>query len=136
MKNLNVDIDGNVILSDGNLSLVENNNAIIQRLWRRLRRIKGEWFLNKDVGLDYFGLVLKKNYVIAQIRREFQRVALGTQGIKEVYNFTHSFDTADKNLLLISFDVMTENNNLFTVSGNDVLRTSSNFDLSIVGTNA
>lgn len=113
---LQVDRDGYVILSNGDLSLVRDDDAIAQHLRIRLLFIKGEWFLDTSDGTDYFGTILKKRYSLVQIRREIYRRALGTEGLKEVYDYEAALSTSVDRQLDVSFEALTENNQLFTLS--------------------
>ena len=40
---------------DGKIKIVRRDDEILQRVRTRLRRILGEWFLNTNTGIPYFG---------------------------------------------------------------------------------
>lgn len=79
--------------------IVTGDNEILQRLWIRLNRELGEWFLNTEVGLPWYqngyGILgskpQRKNDIDLLIRREISR----TEGIVQIlkYNAIYALGT-------------------------------------------
>lgn len=73
---------GDIVLDDtGDLVFVSGLDAIASDLKSRWLTFKEEWFLDLDMGVDYWGIVFKKNPDQGAIEQEFRREALETPGI-------------------------------------------------------
>lgn len=77
-------IEGDLRLTDGQLTLVEGDDAIDQHLRNRLRFFLGEWFLDTRQGLPYFQSVFVKNPNRPAVRSAFRRTIRETPGIVAV----------------------------------------------------
>jgi hypothetical protein len=111
---LQVDNDGEIILSDGDLAQVTADEAIAQGIRIAIRAIKGEWFLNTQFGLDH-DLIFRRNYSMSQIRREFRRVVMAVPGVVAMGQFQAGFDSDTPRQLNVSFLVLTENSVQLTI---------------------
>lgn len=86
-RDLALGADGDLDLADGrDLQLLADDEAIAQHVRLRLRQVKGEWFLDLDAGLDWFGLVLGKGHSDDEIEAEVRRVLVATPGVVQVYS--------------------------------------------------
>jgi hypothetical protein len=76
-----------MICENGKIKLVKKADEILQRVRTRLRRIKGEWFLNVNAGIPYYeGQILGGkdfNYVKLVISAEINNT-LGVSDIQEL----------------------------------------------------
>lgn len=99
-------LTGNLVLSttDADQVMVYGVEGIASDLRAAWQVVKGEWFLNLDEGVDYFGLVFVKNPDLGAIRQEFTRVALLVPGVAEVVSFVPLIDTATRTMRA-SFEV-------------------------------
>lgn len=77
-------IEGDLQLTDGQLTLVTGDDAIDQHLRNRLRFFLGEWFLDTRQGLPYFQSVFVKNPNRPAVRSAFRRTIRETPGIVAV----------------------------------------------------
>lgn len=98
---------GDVLVVNGDLTLIDGKTAIQQHILQRLRIFLGEWFLDNTIGLPYFQQIMIKNPDQSKIDALFQNQILGTPGVTNLltYSFTPNLNSR---LLSISFSVMTE----------------------------
>lgn len=75
---------GDLRLTNGQLTLVDGNDAVRQHLINRLRIFLGEWFLDRRIGIPFFRDILVKNPDRPAIRSIFRRTIRETPGITAV----------------------------------------------------
>lgn len=75
--------------------IVTNDDEIMQRLWIRLNRELGDWFLNTEVGLpwyqDGYGILGSKPHRKNDIDLLLRRTIRETEGIKQVLKYNALF---------------------------------------------
>lgn len=76
--------DNDLISEDGKIKLVYRADEVLQRVRTRLRKIKGEWFLNINTGIPYYeGQILGGkdfNYIKLVISAEI----INTEGVSDI----------------------------------------------------
>lgn len=84
--------DNDIISEGGKIKLVYKADEVVQRVRTRLRKILGEWFLNINTGIPYYGgQVLGGkdfNYIKLVISSEIN-TTLGVSEIKELNLITN-----------------------------------------------
>lgn len=115
MLDLKLDASGDLAIEGGDARIVSGVDEIAQSLRIRLRLFKGEWFLNNELGTDYYGRILLKNPDLAVVAAELQAVILGTVGVTRLTEYSQAFNTAARGLA-VTFTVETESGDLLTVS--------------------
>ena len=93
---LALDATGDLDLTGNELNLVDGDDAIVQHCALRLRFVRGEFFLDDEIGTPYFERILVKNPDLVVVRSVLRRVVLGTPGIESVANFTLTFDRSTR----------------------------------------
>lgn len=92
MKTLALDNNYNLILSNNNLSIIENIEACAQDTRTRLGIIKGEDPLNTEIGIDYFNEALGsyggESYLINLIKNRIK----ANEEIISIYKIEFNFD--------------------------------------------
>ena len=73
--------DNTLAISNGDLVICDNLDAIIQDVSRRLQFFLGEWFLNTKAGIPYFQKILGKHKPDGYVASLFRRVVIETPGI-------------------------------------------------------
>ena len=86
------------------LVLIGDNDELTQKIKIRLQFIKGEWFLNTNTGVDYYGLVWKKNPDLAEIDRHIKAEVLSIDGITAFIEYSSSLDAVNR-VFSVSFRV-------------------------------
>lgn len=75
-------------VSEGDFQLTPTRQLTIrQKLIIKLSTIKGEWFLDDQLGIDYFGSILGKGRSQTTIDTIFKRAILSTEGVKSIVSY-------------------------------------------------
>lgn len=84
-----------VILVDGDLEIVDGPQAILQNIVQTLGTYLHEWFLNLNVGIDYFGQILVKTPNQSTVDAIFINQILNVPGVQALlaYSFNPNFVT-------------------------------------------
>lgn len=107
MKTFKLDQNGDVVIKDNKIELVENMELLVQTLKQVLNTNLGEWFGDEAEGIDYKVILTKNpNYELIQdtINTAVQKVADGLDLELETDNFT--FEVEGRNLV-IAFTITT-----------------------------
>lgn len=97
-----------LVLVAGDLALTSDVNPagthyILQNILQRLSMFRGEWFLNKTIGVPYFQQILVKSPNKAVVDRIFQDTVLSTPGVRAMLSYTSAFKYGASRLLTIAF---------------------------------
>ena len=102
MADLKLALDGSppydLDLSSGGLEMVTGDDAIVQHLTIRFQLFRGEWFLDRRVGIPYYTDILRKCARIADIRAIFARTITSTPGIGTLDQLDVDLDTTTRAL--------------------------------------
>jgi hypothetical protein len=71
-----------LVVTNGDLVICDNLDAIIQDVSRRLKFFLGEWFLNTKAGIPYFQEILGKHKPDGYVASLFRQVVMETPGIQ------------------------------------------------------
>lgn len=82
----------------GDQTMVYDEDGILSDLKSAWQEIKGEWYLDLNEGVDWFGKVFTKNPDLGDIAQEFIRVALLVPGITDATFDVGSIDRATRQL--------------------------------------
>jgi len=88
MSDIALDSDGDLLITNDALVLVEGDDAIVQQLVIRFQFFLGEWFLDTRIGIPYFGEILIKNPDLSRVRAIFKQTVLTTPGIASLEEFS------------------------------------------------
>lgn len=93
-------LTGDVYLNgtDGDQVMLAGVEGIASDVKAAWAQVKGEWYLDLNEGVDYYGLVFVKNPNLGDIRDEFVRVALGRPGVVAVPKFEPTIDLSTRTL--------------------------------------
>jgi hypothetical protein len=97
---LEVDTTNNdLIFNDvGEFSLVYNGSLVAQRVRQRLSTHTEEWDFDRELGIDYLNIVMRKDPNLELIRASFLEQINATEGVDEIISF--DLDTQDRRLLV------------------------------------
>lgn len=100
MRDLMLDVVGDLEIVGGDLPLVDGADQTAQRLRTRLRLIQGEWFLDTEAGLPWFTDILGKNMDMNRTEALLRREILAVPGVLEISAFVLEFDPRSRALSL------------------------------------
>lgn len=102
-----LDSDGDIVLDDQGLHWASGVAGVVQGARIRMLMFAGEWFLNLDVGLDYYGDILFENYDETRARAGFTAAILDTPGILAVTSLTFSLNPQSR-VLAVTWSASTQ----------------------------
>jgi hypothetical protein len=83
----------------GNLAMARNTQAVGQHVRQRLSFYKGEWFLDADVGVDWFGLALGQRPARLDIAEAvIKKAILQTPGVTGIVEIQTDFDRVSRGM--------------------------------------
>lgn len=116
-KSLKLTESGDLDITSGNISFVEDIENVKQSVFMNLRTFQGEWFLNIEHGIPYIQEVLANKAIdYAVIEKIIKESLLGVEGIRDVINF--EIKKLDKGVS-VSFEIITDD--LENIEYKDVL---------------
>ena len=112
--------DGDLDLTTGKMLMIEDEQAITQKLSIGLRIFIGEFFADQDVGLPYYEKILVKNPKLGVLQSVFKKAILSCEGVTSVENMRTQF-FADERRLAISFYARLQSGRLVPVKDSFVI---------------
>ena len=94
-------VTGDLVLLHGELQTVSEQDATLQRVRSALRFFKGEWFMDKTQGIDWFGQIFVKDPVHAEAI--LKRAIAETKGVNKLVSFTMTVGNDRKAVVNFSF---------------------------------
>ena len=86
---------------DGTVALTaDEGETIAQRIRIRLRRWRGEWFLDGAAGVDYKGRIFRKGASLSGVLDELRREILGVPGVRRIVQLDVRYDRTTRTLTL------------------------------------
>lgn len=102
MKVRKLDSNNDAVFGGGAIDfLVDSPEMVRQRIFTRLSIWRGEWFLDKTLGVDYAGKVLGKGALNTALF-ELKATILGTYGVKNIVEFDYNYDNIRRELTINS----------------------------------
>lgn len=92
MINRKEDENGDYVFGTGDDFYRNEPAAVALAVWTRLKLWKGEWFLDKTAGTDWYGEVLGKRQASKRADMEIRKRILGTTGVKSILEYSSVFD--------------------------------------------
>lgn len=89
---------GDLVIAGGDLQLVSGVQAVAQDWNLRVGLFRGEWPLDRRVGIDYQGVIFGPKPTEALLRHIYQRVTLETAGVQSIERLAFSFDRGTRQL--------------------------------------
>lgn len=114
MSDLAMDLSTNdLLISNGDLSIVDGTDAIAQDLQQTLQVWLGEWFLDTSVGIPFKQQILVKNPVIDLVQADIINAAQAVPGIVEIQEISMDYDNANR-AITINLVAMDSNGEVIT----------------------
>lgn len=102
------DTTGDITLTNGDLTMVVDADAIKQHITTRLRTFFQEWFLDSRRGIPYIQHILVKNPNPTVLDSIFKNAIIDTPGLIQITKFDIDLDKSTRELSVI-FSADTEN---------------------------
>ena len=93
-----LDSNGDLDTENGDIAFVTGVDAIAQHCSIRLSVFLGEYWLNKNIGIDYFGKILVKNPNLAVVQSIFRRTIQTTPGVIAILSFSMDLNKTTRTL--------------------------------------
>lgn len=101
MSDLAMDLVTNdLLIKDGDMSLVTGDAAIAQDLQQRLQIWLGEWFLDTTKGLPFKQQILVKNPNLDVVQADFVQAILDTPGVSQILDFNFDYTSQNRSLAI------------------------------------
>lgn len=116
MKDLLIDVNTkNFTLTDRSLIFTDSDSEYFAQILKiRLNIIKGEWYLNNEIGLPYFTEILVKNPNLSRIEDLFKREIVAVTGEQSIKSFSLDYNQTTRELT-VTFTVQV-NESLLTIT--------------------
>jgi|SRR5579875_86942 len=130
MSDLAMDLETNdLLITNGDLSLVTGSDAIQQDLQQTLQMYLGEWFLDTTKGVPYKQYILVKNPNLDVVQGLLLDSARNVPGVIEIQDFSFNFDSS---LRSASVSIVATNSNGEVIQASAQINTPT--DSTIEGT--
>lgn len=107
MKGFALDENGDVLMENGEISIVTGDSLLQQKVWSVLHTNLGEWFFDWDEGIDFTNL-LGKGTNEELVRYEIERGLAQVDSTFTITEFSYEFD-AKKRRAKVRFKAQTRN---------------------------
>lgn len=88
MKGFAIDEDGDVLIENNDISIVNEDELLQQKVWTVLQTNLGEWFFDWDQGID-FGNIIGKGTTADLVRHEIERGLAQVDSTFVITEFTY-----------------------------------------------
>lgn len=88
------------------LRILQGADAVLQRVWIRLRMFLGEWFLDQRIGVPWRERILIKGADIRDVRQILTRVVEGTPGVARVETFDCTLNARTRELTVSTMTIV------------------------------
>lgn len=99
MKGFKLDENGDIVIENGKIVMVDGNELLSQTVTTTLSTNKKEWFLNEDEGIDFDNILTKKPD-FDLIRAEIEDGLSQVDSSLTLETFNYDFDKERRKLVL------------------------------------
>lgn len=104
-----LDADGDIDLSSGDIQFTRGLAAVAQDLYVAIKMFKGEWFLNREVGIPYLpndivsetDALLGQKFSALKARAAFRTAIMSVQGVEKITKLAVSFETSTRAMSVV-----------------------------------
>lgn len=100
-------LPNDIDFSSGDLVITSGINEVRQNIQIRLKFFKGEWFLNSQIGIPYYGTILTKNPNLSSVRSILREAIEDIPKVKEVTLLETEITTGSRELK-VRIEVLTD----------------------------
>ncbi len=98
---------GDLVVTNGDLMIIDNAERIAQQIIITLREWSGEWFLNTADGIPYLEYVLVKNPNEDHIRQILSEAILDVDGVQSITSMDLTFSRVNRSLI-VEYEAVTD----------------------------
>jgi len=102
-----LDKNNDLIVSKGQLKLVEDGAEVVQHVRTRLQFYLEEWFLDLKAGTPYFQQIFVKPVNLANVESIFKTRILNTPEVEKLIEFSMEYEGGSSRKLTVSFSAET-----------------------------
>lgn len=113
IKDLKLAEDGELAVEGGDVVVIEDADVVAQMARILLRTLKGEWYLDEDFGMDYFGRVFTRSLQVPKptsrglVEGTFRSALAGLPHVRSVTRLDFDYDAAIRKFR-VDFDIDTD----------------------------
>lgn len=108
MKDLALDpVTHDLLITNFDLSTVDNKEQVTQNLGIRLRFFLGEWFLDVSAGMPYYQSIFQKNPNQINVESVIKSEIINTVGIREILTFASQYNNSNRQFS-VQFTALTD----------------------------
>jgi hypothetical protein len=116
MFDLKMNNNDDLAIENQSFQLIAGTEQIAQKVKIRLRTFQGEWFLDQQLGVDYYGQIYVKNPNINDVVNQFVIAINDTPGIEEILTFDLELNPETRELDVV-FQARAETDETITIEG-------------------
>ena len=113
-KDLLLDENHDLIIDNFDLQLTNDSQIVAQRIKQELLTLKGEWFLDSELGIPYMDILGSKNQ-LETAKAALTRHIMQVEGVKEIIAFD-MLEDRDQRLAGFRIEIRDIFNNFVEVS--------------------
>ncbi len=98
MIDFKVNANNELVFQDGQLLIVSDLEAVQQGLRQKLHHIKGEYFLDKFYGLDFFYVITNKKVSKESVDAHIKKQILDYPGVISITGYTSVLNKTTRHL--------------------------------------
>jgi len=107
--------DNDLVVTTGDLTLVEASDQINQAIRQALGTFFGEWFLNNTVGVPYFQQIFVPSPNLDLVQANLLNAIQNVPGVVQIQSFAFDYGASNRSLD-VSISVMTTNGQTIPVA--------------------
>ncbi len=115
MITLKTDVNNDLVVTNGNLVIIEDTDQIRQAIGEALRTFFGEWFLDNTIGVPWFQQILISHPNLDVIQAILIDTVLSVPGVAQLNSFTFNYVNGTRSLS-VTFVALSSNGQTIKVN--------------------
>lgn len=107
MRTFAIDENGNIDVTGNKLVIIKDLDALVQYIEQKYSMAKGEYFLDKRLGIPYFENIFIKGVNAYNVETILKRVLISIEEVYEITSFEIDIDSAQRKLT-VNFECNTQ----------------------------
>lgn len=106
-----------LVIKNGQIEVIEDDEVIARNLETRLATLKGEWLLDKNYGFEYRDIFGARVIDLQLIESSLKTYILETEGVTAITVFKLEYIKGDARRLVVTFTVTSDAGTDITIGG-------------------